>query len=161
MSFSPPGAGVVYGTSLDALSSIADPQKLAAQFERILSDLAQLGSQPADADRSERVRLATEWLRANLGVEDALETCARRAGLAPSSFRRAFRNHQGISFAAWLRQERLDASRRTLVLSALRIEDVARDAGFRDAHTFIRRFRARFGRTPGAFRREGKLDGLK
>jgi transcriptional regulator GlxA family with amidase domain len=100
-------------------------------------------------------------LRDNLSVDDALETCARRAGLATSTFRRAFRQQQGLGFAAWLRRERLDASRRTLVLSALTIEQVARDAGFRDVHTFIRCFRARFGRTPGAFRREGKLDGLK
>lgn len=151
----------LYATALDDLSAISDPQRLATEFERILAELAQLGAQPAGADRSERLRLAIEWLRENLGVEDALEVCARRAGLATSSFRRVFRKQQGIGFAAWLRQQRLDASRRTLVLSALSVEEVARDAGFGDVHTFIRCFRARFGRTPGAFRREGKLDGLQ
>lgn len=157
----PARSRTVYATALDDLSAISDPQKLTAEFERILAQTAQLGAEPAGADRSERMRLAVEWLRENLGAEDALEMCARRAGLAASSFRRAFRTQHGIGFAAWLRQQRLDAARRTLVLSALRIEEVARDAGFRDVHTFIRCFRERFGRTPGAFRREGKLDGLK
>ncbi len=87
--------------------------------------------------------------------------CARRAGFATSSFRRAFRSQYGIAFSTWLRQERLDAARRLLILSALSVEQVARDVGFRDAHTFIRRFRARFGRTPGAFRQEGELEGLR
>jgi AraC-like DNA-binding protein len=151
----------LYETALDDLSATPDPERLACKFEQILANLAELGSQPVGADRSERLRSAVEWLRGNLRVEEPLEVCARRAGLSTSSLRRAFRKQYGIAFSAWLRQERLDAARRLLVLSALRVEQVARDVGFRDAHTFIRRFRARFGRTPGAFRREGKLDGLR
>lgn len=154
-------ARTLYAAAVNGLSAISEPQRVAAEFERILAELAQLGSQPAGADRSERLRAAVEWLRDNLRAEQPLEACARRAGLAASSFRRAFRKQHGISFSAWLRQARLDAARRTLVLSALSVEEVARDAGFRDTHTFIRCFRARFGRTPGAFRQEGRLDGLK
>lgn len=150
----------LYATALDDLSAISDPERMASEFERILANLAQLGSQPAGADRSERLRSAVEWLRGNLRAEEPLEVCARRAGLSTSSFRRAFRTQYGVTFSAWLREERLNAARRLLVLSALSVERVARDVGFRDAHTFIRRFRARFGRTPGAFRQEGKLDGL-
>ncbi len=151
----------LYAAALDRLSVMSDSQQVAMEFERILAELAHLGSQPGGADRSERLRGSIEWLRGNLREAEPLEMCARRAGLAPGSFRRAFRKQQGVSFSAWLRRERLDAARRTLVLSALSVEEVARDAGFRDTHTFIRCFRARFGRTPGAFRREGKLDGLK
>lgn len=151
----------LYGTALDALTATSEPQRLASEFEQILANLAQLGSRPVGADRSERLRSAVEWLRGNLRVEEPLAVCARRAGLSTGSFRRAFRKQCGVAFSTWLRQERLDAARRLLVLSALRVEQVARDVGFRDAHTFIRRFRARFGRTPGAFRQEGKLDGLR
>ncbi len=61
----------------------------------------------------------------------------------------------GVAFAAWLREQRLNAAKRTLVLSALAVSEVARDSGFGDVHTFIRCFRAKFGRTPGAFRRDG------
>ncbi|MFL5307331.1 MAG: helix-turn-helix domain-containing protein [Polyangia bacterium] len=43
---------------------------------------------------------------------------------------------------------------------SLAISEVARDSGFGDVHTFIRCFRAKFGRTPGAFRRDGRLDGV-
>src|SRR6185312_8118601 len=100
----------LYRTALDDLSAIPEPQRLAREFEQLLANLAQLGSQPVSADRSERLRSAVEWLRANLRVEEPLEVCARRAGLSTSSLRRAFRKQYGIAFSTWLRQARLDAA---------------------------------------------------
>jgi AraC-like DNA-binding protein len=146
--------------AIDRLAAMTDPQSLMLEFERIVSEVATPASEHRAVNCVERVRDAVEWLRQNLDVEDAADVCARRAGLATSSFRRAFRRHHGLSFSTWLRQERLERAKRTLVLSSLRIAEVARDAGFRDVHTFIRCFRAKFGRTPGAFRHEGRLDGI-
>ncbi|HVT08969.1 MAG TPA: AraC family transcriptional regulator [Polyangia bacterium] len=145
---------------MDDLAALADPQSLMAEFERAVAGLGRLATERDSADRLERLRGAVDWLRENLGVQDATEVCAQRAGLATSSFRRAFRVQYGVPFAAWLREQRLNAAKRTLVLSALAVSEVARDSGFGDVHTFIRCFRARFGRTPGAFRREGRLDGV-
>lgn len=150
----------LYGELTEDLAAATEPHSLMAEFERAVAALGRLAIERDSADRLERLRGAVDWLRQNLRVEDATEACARRAGLAASSFRRAFRVRYGVPFAAWLRQERLNAAKRTLVLSALAISEVARDSGFRDVHTFIRCFRTKFGRTPGAFRREGRLDGM-
>jgi AraC-like DNA-binding protein len=150
----------LHGQFVENLAAMTEARALAAEFERAVATLGELATEREAADRLERLRGAVEWLRENLGAESATEACARRAGLATSSFRRAFRRQYGVAFAAWLRQERLNAAKRTLVLSALAVAEVARDSGFRDVHTFIRCFRARFGRTPGAFRREARLDGV-
>ena len=151
---------VLHGQLMDDLAALADPQSLMAEFERAVAGLGRLATERDAADRLERLRGAVDWLRENLGVPEATEVCARRAGLATSSFRRAFRVQYGVAFAAWLREQRLNAAKRTLVLSALAVSEVARDSGFGDVHTFIRCFRAKFGRTPGAFRRDGRLDGV-
>lgn len=145
---------------MEDLSAINEAQSLMAEFDRAVAVLGRLATERDAADRLERLRGAVDWLRENLGVQDATELCARRAGLATSSFRRAFRVQYGVAFAAWLRAERLNAAKRTLILSALAVSEVARESGFQDVHTFIRCFRAKFGSTPGAFRREGRLDGV-
>ncbi|NBC35218.1 helix-turn-helix domain-containing protein [Novosphingobium sp. FSY-8] len=62
----------------------------------------------------------------------------------------------GTSFATVLYEARLDHARRLLEDSACAtrpLADIAWDAGFRDAGHFSRRFKGRFGVTPGAWRR--------
>ena len=61
----------------------------------------------------------------------------------------------GESFSAWLTAERLDRARDMLrdpVHAGRPIAAIGRDHGYRDAGTFHRAYRARFGSTPGSDR---------
>lgn len=62
---------------------------------------------------------------------------------------------EGVTFAQWLRAERLDAARALLRSGEhppRTVAAVARDVGFGDVGTFHRAYRARFGLTPAADR---------
>ncbi len=84
----------------------------------------------------------------------SLATIAERLGLPESDVRAIF-DETGEVF-----EERLEARRLDLAMQRLRspdwdhlpIEEIARLSGFPDASRFRRRFRARFGDTPGAAR---------
>jgi transcriptional regulator GlxA family with amidase domain len=134
-------------------ASLAEPSRLLGEFERAIRRVLVLRAEDRHAERSERLRAATEWAKKNLGTDRLLEQCARRVGLALSSFRRVFRKTYGLSFGRWARQERLDRARETLRLSELTVTAVARSAGFHEIHAFIRCFKQRFGQTPSDFRK--------
>jgi transcriptional regulator GlxA family with amidase domain len=134
-------------------SRVAHPLALIDGFELQLAQLGEALARHGVADRDERLRVALSWLEKHLDSTNPLETTARRAGLAPSSFRRAFRRARGQSFAKWLRQARLDAARTLLSHSDLPVATVAARVGFSEVHTFIRNFRQTYALTPGAYRR--------
>ena len=135
------------------IACVAHPLALVDCFEIELAGLAEVMAQHGVADRDERLRLALEWLQTHLDATSPLEEVARRAGLAPQSFRRAFRRARGQSLGRWLRQTRLDAARALLSHTDLPVAAVAKRVGFGDAHSFIRNFRRAYSVTPGAFRR--------
>lgn len=136
------------------LGSIAAPTALAEAFELRLAALPELLAHPYRADREARLRGALEWLERHLDTPSPLEAVARRSGLAPSSFRRAFRAARGQSFGAWLRSTRVRAAQSLLANEDLPVTSVARQVGFGEVHTFIRAFREQIGKTPGAYRRD-------
>ena len=61
----------------------------------------------------------------------------------------------GLSFGAWIREERLRRCRNYLadpLIAQLTISEIAGQWGYRSAAHFTRAFAARFGMTPRAFR---------
>lgn len=136
------------------LGSIAAPTALAEAFELRLATLPELMAHPNLADREARLAGAIDWLERHLDTPTPLDSAARHAGLAPSSFRRAFRAARGQSFGAWLRSTRVHAARALLANGDLPVASVARRVGFGEVHSFIRAFRELVGKTPGAYRRE-------
>jgi len=137
---------------LAELAAITEPSRLLTEFDRAIRRVLLLRAEGKLAERDERLRTTAEWARQNLGADGLLEQCARRTGLAASSFRRVFQQTYGVSFGRWLRQERLDLARETLGQSELTVTAIARSAGFHEIHAFIRCFKQRFGQTPSAFR---------
>jgi AraC-like DNA-binding protein len=79
---------------------------------------------------------------------------AATAGLSRWRFSRRFREVTGMSFRAYVAAVRLARARHLLVSSRRSITDIAHDVGFYDLPHFDRTFRAWFGVTPLAFRRQ-------
>jgi AraC-like DNA-binding protein len=139
---------------LAEFAAIGEPSRLLAEFDRAIRRVLALRAAESLAGRDERLRAAIEWAQQNLVADGLLGECARRSGLAVSSFRRVFQQTHGVSFGRWLRQERLDQARDMLGQSELTVAAIAQRTGFHQVHAFIRCFKHRFGHTPGAYRRK-------
>jgi AraC-like DNA-binding protein len=98
----------------------------------------------------ERVQalIAAEYRR-----ELTLATAARSLASSPREIQRAYEQGGETSFREDLRTRRLQVGAELLAgQAALRVEDIARLAGYSHVAHFGRAFRERYGRSPGVFR---------
>ena len=106
---------------------------------------------------------APAWLRAAalplLGdaTPDALRSGTKllqaRAGVSQTHLARAVRAATGLSPTQWVTAMRLDRAALLLAVTARPPVAIAADCGFCELGYFYRCFRARFNRTPGAYRK--------
>jgi AraC-like DNA-binding protein len=102
----------------------------------------------------ERVRalIASDYRR-----ELTLARAARTLASSPREIQRAYEQSGQATFREDLRARRLQVGAELLAgQAALRVEDVARLAGYSHAAHFTRAFRERYGRSPGAFREQAR-----
>jgi AraC family transcriptional regulator len=85
----------------------------------------------------------------------SLADLAATAGVHPVHLARAFREHQGITVAAYTRRLRFERSLRELAelgTSQRSLAEIAQAAGFADQSHFSRTFKKLTGLTPKAYR---------
>lgn len=141
-----------------ALVSRAAPSYLiraeGAQATLLLCDFS-------DADARWLERLAGELASAlahpvAVGVGRRCETLAQVAdtlNMSPSYISMIFKEKTGQNFKDYLFQTRMSHAKR-LLRQGMPIGEIARQLGYEDTEHFSRRFRARFGVSPMAYRRE-------
>jgi AraC-like DNA-binding protein len=172
-------AGRLTALGVPAASSAG---RLASPYLQTLAHLAGLpGDQPAQAFTDAALDLAVSALRTIAGIGShpgprghSLITQLKRYALAhlgdpalsPASAARAsyisvrqlhrLFAHEGVSFGAWLREQRLRRCRDDLTnpqLTHRAVYEIAARWGFRSPAHFTRAFYGRFGITPAEFRR--------
>ncbi|KXX63966.1 helix-turn-helix domain-containing protein [Marichromatium gracile] len=126
---------------------------------RWLEPLAESASVTLDAGltRAERrgVARVVERLQQDPFAPPTLAALAAEAGMSHSRLNRCFRRAHGQTVFSWLREQRLLRARRLVRESPeLSLTEIALGCGFSSASHFSASFRARFGETPGACRRE-------
>ena len=99
-----------------------------------------------------RLGRVIRYVDAHLSDELRLESLASAAAMTPSSFRRYFHQHVGMSFRQWLVSHRVAHARRLLRRCDMTVAAVGRTAGFSCSRTFRRVFRARSGCSPSQYR---------
>lgn len=110
---------------------------------------AQLRAQLADREPLRTVQsYVSEHVMADLSV-DAL---ARRAGMSPRHFARAFRAEVGLTPGAFVERARVDVARRLLEQTGHGLEQVALAAGFGCARSMRRAFARQVGQKPSTHR---------
>ncbi|HWA84991.1 MAG TPA: AraC family transcriptional regulator [Opitutus sp.] len=129
--------------------SILERQSLlAAAVRQLLADCAEERPHPDPAPDRAGLRRARDYLHECCAEKVALADLARMAGLSRFHFLRAFAQQFGLPPHAYQIGLRLEKAR--LLLKAGRpIAEV--DAGFADQSHLTRRFKARFGVTPGEY----------
>uniref|UniRef100_I2Q0D2 DNA-binding domain-containing protein, AraC-type n=1 Tax=Desulfovibrio sp. U5L TaxID=596152 RepID=I2Q0D2_9BACT len=98
------------------------------------------------------VRLVLDLLAARFAENLSLHDLAREAGLSPWYLSRVVARHTGLGPHAHQREYRLRAAKRALA-GPDRLADIAAMAGFADQSHLTRAFAARFGLSPGAYRK--------
>jgi transcriptional regulator GlxA family with amidase domain len=119
---------------------------------------------PADERQPRQATAATRTTPRHLAeairlLEDSIETprptgdIARAVRISTRQLERLFRQHLGVSPAAYASAMRLDRARALLRQTAMPVTDIGIACGFQSASHFSTAFRARFGHAPRAERR--------
>ncbi len=99
---------------------------------------------------------AEDFLRANFVQPISLGDLARAAGVHPAHIARTFRRRHGQTVGGYVRRLRLETARVQLANDTCSLAEIAGSCGFADQSHFTRLFRAAYGVTPAAFRREAR-----
>lgn len=121
-------------------------------LERCL--LLRVLDRPGDAwaDLHPGVRQAIAYLAPGPAERVTLPALARRVGLSPSYLAHTFARQVGESPLAWLEGRRIARAQQLLLTTGEPVKRLALACGFADGEHLARRFRARTGRSPGAWR---------
>ena len=117
-----------------------------------LAQLPEADLQPSLEDP--RILRVVEFLQSRPGRMRSNPELARVAGLSTNAFIRLFRARTGLTPQAFHLRKRLEQACVDLHYSSLKIEEIARRAGFHDRYHFTHVFTRLRGLGPAAFRRQ-------
>lgn len=104
------------------------------------------------ADLHPGVRLALAYLAGGPDEKVSIASLARRCSMSPSHLAHTFAEQVGEPPLAWLEGRRIARAQQLLLTSAMPVKRIATACGFTDGEHLSRRFRARTGQSPGAWR---------
>ena len=111
---------------------------------------AQLSAQVAERDG---LRDVQAWIADRPEDELTVPALARRAGMSPRNFARAFRRETGVTPAAYVEAQRVEAARRLLESTTRSVAQVATACGFTRVETMHRAFQRVLHVPPAQYRR--------
>jgi transcriptional regulator GlxA family with amidase domain len=110
---------------------------------------AQLSAQLAERDGLREVQ---SWIADHPAGDCSVPALARRARMSPRNFARVFRREIGVTPAAYVETQRVEAARRLLESTARSVAEVAEACGFARVETLHRAFRRVLRVAPGQYR---------
>ncbi len=99
-----------------------------------------------------RISIVVDYILTHPVKKYTSSLLSEMSGLSETTFRRIFKKQTGKSPNEFIREVRLTATARLLLLTDERINNIAYEVGFEDVNYFIRVFKKSFGMTPGKFR---------
>jgi len=108
-----------------------------------------------------RINTVIDYINANLHKSFSLEELAAKAHFSSFHFHRIFVAIIGESVNFYTNRVRLEKAARLLKYAKSSISDIAVECGFSSPSTFSRSFKTYFQVTPGAFRKNGKIENSK
>jgi AraC-like DNA-binding protein len=113
---------------------------------------------PEDSARlsSARCDRLMAYVAEHLAERPSPAEMARRVGLSPDYFSRAFRRTFGTSPRTWLLRERIRHAANQLVDTTRSVKEVAFRLGYGDVYLFSRQFKQVMGLSPRSFRRRAE-----
>lgn len=93
------------------------------------------------------------WIAEHPAADLSVAALARRARMSARNFARAFRREVGVTPAAYVQAQRVEAARRLLETTGRSVGEVAEASGFGRVETIHRAFRRVLRIAPGQYRR--------
>lgn len=134
--------------SLQALPSSPDrwPAFLVPLARKAAEQLARLRSGTGPAWEAAR------FVRAHYAVPLQLQSIARSLHFQPAYLGELFKRHTGISFLDYVHRTRIEASRKLLRRTDLKVADIARTVGYADPEQFAAKFKQWMNITPTQYK---------
>ncbi|TXK72271.1 helix-turn-helix domain-containing protein [Paenibacillus sp. N3.4] len=88
-----------------------------------------------------------------------IDAMAKRAHLSPSRFNDVFKRQYGVTPHQYLLDMRINHACELLHRSELSQEQITQYCGFSNIHHFSKTFKKKKGKSPGAYRKLGRLNG--
>lgn len=100
-----------------------------------------------------RIQAVIDYIMINPMETYPTEKLSQMAEVAPTTFRRLFKEATGNTASEFIRQLRLTTAARILLVSNDPVNSIALQVGFEDTNHFIRVFKQTFGLTPNQYRK--------
>lgn len=100
-----------------------------------------------------RIQIVTDYVILHPTEKYTPEKMANMAELSKQRFSALFKENTGKTPMEYIREIRLTAAARKLLISNDNINDIAYEVGYEDANYFIREFKSAFGFTPNQYRK--------
>lgn len=108
------------------------------------------------APKSDKVQVALEFVRQNLGKPLRVADLAHAAHLSTRQFQRVFQAETGESPARAIERIRIETARNLVERGRHSLEVIARETGFRDRGHLREAFQRAFGESPQTLRRDAR-----
>jgi AraC-like DNA-binding protein len=144
------GMAALHETIMRGDDDFAIENTMLTVFGRLLASCGVAGQGGEAADQGPRLQRAADYLREHLDEQVTLESLAAIADCSVGHLIRLFRQNVGMTPHGYLTQLRLERAR-ILIAEGLALPDVAYRSGFADQSHLTRKFRKRYGITPGAY----------
>ena len=118
----------------------------------VFAEASRLAARPAERSAPAWLARARALVERNFAEPLRLSRVARRVGVHPVHLARTFRRVYRTTFAAYVRQVRIEFARRELAQSGASLSEIATAAGFCDQSHFSRCFKRYTGLTPAEYR---------
>lgn len=102
------------------------------------------------------VRKTVKYIRSHLSIGLSVHMLAERQYLSERTLNNAFRREMGKTVGQYIDEMVMIEAQRRLLLTDLSIGEISEALGFCDQFYFARRFKERCGKTPTAYRKEGR-----
>lgn len=123
---------------------------------QILRELVFLRSNPIEEDSSGRIRNAALYLEQHHDRKINCDVIAEKFGFSHASFFRHWKMQFGVSPQEYLKNYRLEISKRRLDYTQLSVADIVREIHFSSIAAFHREFKKRYGLTPNQYRKKNQ-----
>ena len=101
------------------------------------------------------------YINDNIGNKITLSDLSARFQTNRTTISNIIKDRTGLSPMKYILELRLSKSRTNLLFTKLPINEIAEEYGFTDPNYYIRAFKARFGKSPLQFRKDGFEDRIK
>lgn len=130
-------------------------------LEEIILLLSKYQREKEQAVLDPRIQEVVQFLMQNYAQQIQLNDLAQMVCLSPSRLTHLFKEQVGRSITDILQKHRLKQAARLLLSTNKSILDICTEVGFNSPAFFTRKFMSFYGTSPGMYRKQNKLEGMK